>query len=100
VYFQDAETLRDAVDLLAVTKELHAPTGSQNLENDQALIIVKAIQAHGLLSDSNLETLRKLVAKYRPQIDALRAKPDRAGQNYLDVPDGASARLKTEEELA
>jgi hypothetical protein len=91
-YYQDAETLRDALDLYAVLAADHA-TGSPNLENDQALDMVKTLQSGAFLGESQLARLFELLGKYRDPIEALRASPDREGQDFLHVPEGDSARI-------
>lgn len=92
VYYQDDQTLRDALDLYAVTREQH-DTGSPNLENDQAREIVHSLQRGGGLSEVQIGKLRQLLAKYAAEIKQLRASPDRHGQDFLDVPDHATARI-------
>lgn len=92
VYYVDDSTMRDAADLAAVLNEDHV-TGSPNLENLQARNILDHLQTGAGLGEVQIGTLRKLVAKHRAKITALRASGDREGQDYLDVADPGSARM-------
>jgi len=89
VYYQGAETLRDAVDLYTVLSELHG-TGSPNLENTQAQLILDRLQTGGGLGEMHIGTLRGLLAKHRPAINKLRRSPDRDGQDRLAVASAGS----------
>lgn len=104
VYFQDADTLRDAIDLYTVISEL-AASGSPNVENQQALGLVSTLQGGtglatvtggGVLAAVEVGTLLALMDKYSAEIAALRASPDRDGQDLLAVPDPETALLINE----
>lgn len=104
VYFQDADTLRDAIDLYSVVSEL-AASGSPNVENQQALSLVSTLQGGtglatvtggGVLSAVEVGQLLALMDKYSGEIAALRASPDRDGQDLLAVPDPETALLINE----
>ena len=90
VYFDDGrETLRDAADLYAVLPETTA-TGSPNLENLQARHILDRLQTGMGLGETHIGTLRALLSKHKRRVDALRASPDRHGQDPLEVASAGS----------
>jgi hypothetical protein len=93
VYFQDADTLRDAADLYAVLRE-DAENGSPNLENDLVRAWVAQLQSGQLLDDVQLAKLFELMDTYAPQIAAYRASGDRT-QDILNVPENPSPRILT-----
>jgi hypothetical protein len=92
VYFEDAQTRQDLADCYAVVPEF-AATGSPNLENSQLRGMLEQVERGHQLAPAQLDLLRDLVAKYRPQIEALRASPDRQGQDLMAKPDAANARF-------
>lgn len=94
VYYDDGrETLRDAADLYTVLAENHE-TGSPNLENGQARMLLDKIQQGGVLGEMHIGTLRKLLAKHSAAIAKLRKSRDRDGQDLLDVAsEGPDSRI-------
>jgi len=92
VYFEDASTYADVTDLYSVLAQERG-NGTPNLENSQIEGIAASIQDGYLLSDVEIGVLQRLLAKYREQIDALRASPDHEGQDYTAVPDPGTARI-------
>lgn len=92
VYVQDDQTVRDAADLYAALPEDH-DTGSPNLENAIARGLLESLQRAGTLSPAQLAKLRQLLTKHRDKIEALRASPDRQGQDPMNEPDPNRANL-------
>lgn len=94
VYYDNGrETLQDAADLYTVLAENHK-TGSPNLENGQARMILDALQSGGRLGEMQIGTLRKLLAKHAAAIAKLRKSKDRDGQNLLSVAsEGPDSRI-------
>ncbi len=92
VYYEDANTYKDVTDLYTVLSQ-EIGNGTPNLENSQVEGIAASIQDGYPLSDVEIGVLQRLLAKYKTQIDALRASPDHAGQDYLAVPDPGTARI-------
>lgn len=101
VWYDDGrESVQDAADLYAVLPEA-APGGSPNLENLQARHILDRLQTGQGLGETHIATLRGLLSKHRAKIDALRATPDRRGQDVLAQGDpGSSARIIAANERA
>lgn len=91
VYYEDAQTLTDALDLYTVLDEDH-DTGSPNIENEQAKAFAGQLQSGVGLSGVQVGRLRQLVKEHWAEIEALRAR-NRRGQNLVDVPDAASALI-------
>lgn len=94
VWYDDSRTsLQDAADLYAVVPE-QASSGSPNLENLQARHILDRLQTGQGLGETHIATLRGLLKKHKPKIEALRRSPDRQGQDMLALAvDGPSARI-------
>lgn len=82
VYYSDAETLRDVADLYAVIDEQY-DTGTPNLENDQARLMLETLGSGAPLEAWQVQQLTRLMDKYAQQIQALRTRPDRGGQDFL-----------------
>lgn len=91
VYFQDAQTLRDAADLWAVLKE-HATTGSPNVENELAQSFVEILQTGSTLTNTQLGKLLQMLKRHAGEIRAYRASSD-PERNILDVPDPSTAKI-------
>jgi hypothetical protein len=91
VYYQDADTFKDAAHLSAVLSAA-APTGSPNLENDMVLAFLETMQQGNSLNNEQLAKLLELLDEYRDEIAAYRADPD-TSQDLTAVPDGNSARI-------
>lgn len=97
IAYQDAQTVRDAQDLYAILEE-QGPSGSSNLENDQVRGILTALHA-GRLDDAQWGVLRHLTQKYASELKALRASPDRKGQDYSAVtPVGTGRVIKSKDQ--
>lgn len=96
VYYDDGrESMRDAADLYAVLPELTSG-GSPNLENLQARHLLDRLQTGMGLAETHIGTLRGLLTKHKPAIDALRKSPDRDGQDPLNVASaGSDSRIIT-----
>lgn len=94
VYYDDGrETMRDAADLYTVLAENHQ-TGSPNLENGQARMLLDKLQSGGVLGEMHIGTLRKLLTKHAPAIAKLRKSRDRDGQDMLAMAsDGPDSRM-------
>lgn len=95
VYYQTSDpedTLRDALDLYTVIPEDYR-TGSESLENKQAMQFVAVLQSGGLLAEVDLGVFLGLLSKYRDEIAALRASPDREGQDHLAIDATPNARI-------
>jgi len=99
VHYEDGDTYRDCTDLYTVIKN-DLGTGSESLENQQASNLVALMKEGYPLSDVQVGLLQRLLAKYKPQIEALRASPDKEGQDYTDVPEPATARLVPEDPMS
>lgn len=93
VWFDAGDALRDAVDLYTVLSELHG-TGSPNIENLQARTLLEQLQRGGSLSEVDIGTLRRLLARHGTRVELLRRRKDRGGQDLLDVPSaGPDSRI-------
>jgi hypothetical protein len=94
VYYDNGrETLQDAADLYTVLAENHK-TGSPNLENGQARMILDALQSGGRLGEMQIGTLRGLLAKHAAAIAKLRKSKDRDGQDLLaTASEGSDSRI-------
>ncbi len=85
IAYPDRQTVQDARDLYAILQE-QAPSGSSNLENDQVRAILSdLLSGQPDLSDAQWGVLKHLTGKYAAQLKALRASPDRRGQDYSKV---------------
>lgn len=91
-YYEDGQTRQDVSDLYACVPEL-TPAGSPNLENSKLRGILENVEHGRQMSNVELATVRELLGKYADQVKALRASPDRQGQDLHHVPDAASARV-------
>jgi hypothetical protein len=90
VYYDDGrESLRDAADTYAVLPE-ETPGGSPNLENLKARHILDRLQTGMGLGETHIGELRGLMTKHRDKIAALRADPDRNGQDPLAIASAGS----------
>lgn len=94
VYFEDGETYEDVTDLYTVL-EADRGNGTPNLENAQVEHLAACMLAGYPLTDVQIGLLQRLLNKHADAIAALRATPDREGQDYTDVPDPGTARLTT-----
>lgn len=93
IYYEDGDTYRDITDLYTVLKQNRADTGSPSLENGQVESLARTVYENRPLSLVEIGLLAKLKGKYADALAQLRAIPDRDGQDYLAVPDPATARL-------
>jgi hypothetical protein len=91
-YSSGGDTFKAASDLYAVLDEL-APSGSSNLANDQVRQMLSDLQAGKDLSDAQWGALTELLQKYAKQLAALRASPDKNGQDYTAVAPEGTGRL-------
>ncbi len=91
-YYEDAQTRQDVSDLYACVPEL-TPAGSPNLENSKLRGILENVEHGRQMSNVELATVRELLDKYADQVKALRASPDREGQDLHHVPDPSQARV-------
>ena len=96
VYYVDDSTMRDAADLSSVLDEQYK-TGSPNLENLQARHILDRLQTGQGLGEVHVATLRRLLAKHKDKIDALRRSPDRDGQDVLHADASGQGRISKPE---
>jgi hypothetical protein len=94
IYFEDGSTYQDIADLYTVIANEQG-NGSANLENAQVEDLGRSILTGYPLSDVQIGILKRLLAKYAPQLDALRGSGDREGQDYTAVPDPGTARIVT-----
>lgn len=92
VAFEDEGAYKDVCDLFSVLDQ-NRDTGSPSLENRQAESLGATMQEGKPLSTVQIGLLRELMARHQSEIDALRASPEYAGQNYTSTPDPGRARM-------
>lgn len=92
VYYEDEQTLPDLQDLFTVLPTTLA-NGSPNLENEIVKRAIEAVESNQPLDLSQIGAMKDLLAKYAGAIAALRASPDKQGQDYSAAPERAKARL-------
>jgi hypothetical protein len=87
IYYQDQQTVRELQELYGALEE-QAQTGSPNLENQQALAMLRRVQSGALLSEAEISTMRKLLAKHA----AILGSDPADGRHMMDA-DIPTARL-------
>ena len=94
VYYEDGSTWRDLTDLYTVLDQERG-NGTPNLENSELENMLATVKGGYPLTVVQIGMLKRLLAKYQPAVDALRAKDGKEGQDYSAVPDPGTARLVT-----
>jgi hypothetical protein len=81
-YSSGGDVYRDACDLYAILDEV-APSGSSNLENDIVRQLLTDLRQGKAPNGQQWGALRALLEKYARELAALRASPDKGGQDFV-----------------
>jgi hypothetical protein len=92
VYYEDDDTLAELQDLFTVLP-VTLPNGSPNLANEIVKAMIADVQHGHPLSPVQIGKFLELRSTHADAIAKLRARSGKGGQDYMDVPNPATARL-------